>query len=264
MELGGGDIESDGDLGAGFVTSGLDRLHEQFECHAILGEIGGEASLITDVGRKTLCGEDLVEGVIGLHTRTKGITKCAESSRHEHELLHVDRVGGVGASVEDVQHRNWEGARRRTPEIAIQRHARSTSRGAGVCQGHRKDGVRSEAGLVRGAVEVAHGEIERGLVERVASQQHRRDGVVDVLDGPRHALPAEAGSAVSKLMSFERPQSMPPRELPHDRSDRQQASPRPQRSGSPRESRTSRARIELIVVTGPPARGKVLRGRVCT
>ena len=29
------------------------------------------------------------------------------------------------------------------------------------------------------------------------------------------------------------PPSMPPRELPHDQSDRQQASPRPQRSGSP-------------------------------
>ena len=44
--------------------------------------------------------------MIALDPSAQGFTKGIETVRDDHELLHIDIACGVGAAVENVQHRN--------------------------------------------------------------------------------------------------------------------------------------------------------------
>ena len=113
--------------------------------------------------------------------------------RHDHELLHVDAVVRVGASVDHVHQRHGKHHFARTAEIAIERQRRFLGRRLGDRGGNRKDGVCAQSRFVVGAVQLDHGPIDECLLGRVEPDDRFADLRVDVLDGFLHAFAVVTG-----------------------------------------------------------------------
>src|SRR5882762_9292016 len=101
---------------------------------------------------------------------------------HDHELLEVDVVVGMGSAVQDVHHRHGQCVGCSTTQIAVERQLECVC--AGASGGHRygQDRVRSKATFVGSTVEFDHLGVECALVGRVHPAQGFCDFAVDVLD----------------------------------------------------------------------------------
>ena len=108
--------------------------------------------------------------------------KLGAPQRHDHELLEVDRVVGVGAAVEDVHHRHGQHVRRVAAEVAPQRQPLLGRGGVRGRQRDAEDRVGAQPRLVGRAVEVDQRAIEALLVGRVAAGDRLGDLAVDVAD----------------------------------------------------------------------------------
>ncbi len=84
------------------------------------------------------------------HAQRLPIARGAD--RHDEEVLEVELPSRVQPAADDVDHRQRQ--QRLTPEVAPERYACERRLGAGAGQRDGKDRVRSEARLVRRAVEV--------------------------------------------------------------------------------------------------------------
>ncbi len=111
----------------------------------------------------------------------------------------------MGTTVEDVETRHRKGAGGRAAEVTEKGQTHSGR--CSTCRGerYREKRVRAEVLFVGGAVEIEHDLVDLFLASCVASAHGVGNGGVDVVDGPRNALPAEAVSAVPKLVGLERP-----------------------------------------------------------
>lgn len=111
------------------VTSLLDGLGKEVQGLLSTGDIGGETTLVTDVGgvNTVLLGDDLLQGVVGLRTHLHGLSEAGSTSGKEHELLEGKGITSVGATVDDVEGRNGEDVRLRDTgelgEVGIERDA---------------------------------------------------------------------------------------------------------------------------------------------
>ncbi len=111
----------------------------------------------------------------------------------------------MGATVEHVEARHRERARRGAPEVAKQRETDRRGGGAGDGERDAEDGVGAESFLVGGSVEIEHHLVDVLLLRGVEPDHLRCDRLVDIGDSPLHALSAVAVSAVPKLVGFECP-----------------------------------------------------------
>ena len=119
---------------------------------------------------------------------------------HEHELLEVEAVVGVRPAIEHVQERHREEPRADAAEVRVERQAHLVGGGAGHGQRDTEDRVGAERRLVRRAVEVDHGLVDRGLLGRLHPFELGPDRLLDVLERALHALAAEPlGLAVAEL-----------------------------------------------------------------
>ena len=94
----------------------------------------------------------------------------------DHELLDVDRIGGVGATVENVETWNRKQPGGGAAEIAIEGEAGGGGCRPSHCQGNRQHGVGSEPGLVGRGIEIEHHLIDRLLA--VASRPRTSGAIV--------------------------------------------------------------------------------------
>ena len=187
------------------VPGGLYRLAHHLESLPASGEIRGETALVTDVGGEALAGEDLRQRVVDLGPGTEGlaIRRCA--TRHHHELLDVDRVGGMRTAVDHVEAWDGEDTRRRPTEVPIQGKPDGGCGGPGHRQRDPQDGVGAECLLVRRPVEVEHSLVDILLAGGVHPEQRRGDRVADMTQRLLHALSAEPGLVVAQLDRFAGP-----------------------------------------------------------
>jgi len=110
----------------------------------------------------------------------------------DHELLHVNRVVGVRAAVDDVHHRHRQIAGEGAADVLVERQLGVRRRGLGHGQAHAQDRVGAEAALVGRAVEVDQGAVDVELVFRVHAGERVEDIAVDRLARLGHALAAVA------------------------------------------------------------------------
>ena len=148
--------------------------------------------------------QDLLEHVVGLGAPAQRLGERGGADRHDHELLHVDVVVGVLATVEHVHHRHGQHVGVDAADVAVERHGQLVGGGLGDGERHAEDGVGAEAALVVGAVELDEHAVDVALVEGVEAHEGVVDLVVDVGDGVEHALAAVAGLAVAQLDRLER------------------------------------------------------------
>ncbi len=90
----------------------------------------------------------------GAHLQS--LFKALSTYRHDHELLDANTVVGMLSAVDDVAHRDGQGAGVHAPKIAVEGEVKLDGAGAGGGHGNGEDGVRSQLGLVRRSVQIQH------------------------------------------------------------------------------------------------------------
>ena len=140
---------------------------------------------------------------LGAHAQR--LAEARRADRHDHELLEIDRVVGMGPAVDHVHHRHRQRARRHAADVPVQRHAELRRRGLRDREADAEDRVRAEPALVVGPVQLDHGLVEQRLLGGVAPEQrlaqltiHRPDGALDAL------AEIAGGVAVAQLDRFPR------------------------------------------------------------
>ena len=187
-ELAGGGVEGDEDLLAPGIAGLVHGLFDDLQCVLVVLEVWCEAALVADGGAHVSILEHTLECVVDLNASAKGLAEVVEPPGLDHELLEVHGVVGVLAAVEDVQHRHRERLGTRAAQVAIEREARGI--GGGLGGGHRdtKDRVCAELCLVRRAIELDQGLVDRLLLAGVHPLDRRGDAVVDICDRLKDAL----------------------------------------------------------------------------
>ena len=137
--------------------------------------------------------------MIGLGTPTQRLAEGGGADRHQHELLEVDGVLGVGAPVQHVQHRHRQRVRVGAAHGPVERDLQVVGHRLGAGQGDGQHRVGPEPSLVGRPVEVDEGEVDRPLVEGVQAAERPGDLAIDVGHGALHALAAEAAAPVAQL-----------------------------------------------------------------
>ena len=187
-EFGGSGIERQHHVVAGLEAGLFNGGHDEIERGAGAVQIGREAAFIAHRRVVALRLEFALQRVEDFGTPAHGFGNAAGTHRHHHEFLHVDRVIGMGAAVDDVHHRHRQQPRRNAANIAVQRQAARISGRLGNSQGNAQNGVGAEPAFVGGAVQFDHGRINRALFfgfhagQRVVNLAiHGRDGLEDAL-----------------------------------------------------------------------------------
>ena len=150
------DVHRDPDLLARLVAGLLDRFENQIDRGGVVRQIGREAAFVADGRVELLVVQHLLEVVEDLAAAAERVAEPLEAQRHDHELLHVDRVVGVLAAVDDVHHRRGQQPGVRAAEVAVERQPAVLGRRVGRGQRDAEDRVRAELLLVRRAVELDH------------------------------------------------------------------------------------------------------------
>ena len=115
---------------------------------ALLSRSGAKPSFVADGRLELLRLQHLLEVVEDLDAAAQGVAEGVEAQRHDHELLHVDRVVGVRAAVDDVHHRRRQQPGADAAQVAEQRQAAVVGRRVGDGQRHAENGVGAEVLLV--------------------------------------------------------------------------------------------------------------------
>ena len=89
-----------------------------------------------------------LEGMVDLGAPAQALGKARGAHRHNHELLEVDVVVGMHATVEDVHHGRGQQVSVDAAQVLVQRQARRLGCGAGNGQRHAQNGVGAELGFV--------------------------------------------------------------------------------------------------------------------
>jgi len=140
-----------------------------------------------------------------LGTAAQCFAEGLRADRHDHEFLDVQIVVGVRAAVDDIHHRHRHLHRAGTTEIAIQRQAGFFRRRLGHRHRNRQHGVRAEARLVLGIVEVDQRLVDEGLLFGVQPQDGFGNFGIDVFDRALDALAQiTPGVAIAQLDGFAR------------------------------------------------------------
>ena len=205
MELGRGDVEREGDVGAQGEPGAVDGHRDQVERLGGRGQVGGEPALVAQPGRQALLLQYALERVVGLGAPPQRLAEGLGADRRDHELLDVDAAVGVRAAVDDVHHRHRQDVGVRATDVAEQRQLRRLGRGAGDSQRDAEDRVGADLGLVVGAVQVDHRLVDQPLLGGVQPQQRR----AQVVEHREHSLldtlaAVAAGVAVATLGRLER------------------------------------------------------------
>src|SRR5581483_3372307 len=170
---------------------------------------GGEAALVAHGGGQAPVVQDLLEHVVDLGAPLEGFVEAGRAHGHDHELLEVDGVVGVGAPVDHVHHGHGQDVGVGPAHVAVDGQLQLVGRGLGHGQAGAEDGVGAQACLVRGAVQVDEGGVHAPLVQGLHALDGAGDLVVDVAHGGGHALAHPGRAAVPQLDRLELPGGRP-------------------------------------------------------
>ena len=135
--------------------------------------------------------------MVSLDAPLQGLGETAGAHRHHHELLEVNGVERVRATVDHVQHGHGQDVGIHSADVLRQLEVALCSRRLGNGERDGEQGVRAEAALVGGAVEIDHGLVHVALIGGFEALE----GVVqfrgDEFDGSTHALPVPRGATIT-------------------------------------------------------------------
>ena len=154
--------------------------HDQVQGGLMGGQIRGEAAFVAHARGQLPGGQDLFQGLEHLRRHPQGLLKGGAAHRHDHKLLNIQVVAGMGPAVDDVQHGHGERGGPGAPQITVQGQPGDRGPGPGHRHGDRQDGVGPQLALGGGAVQSAHGLIDQALLQGIDAFQGRLDDLLDV------------------------------------------------------------------------------------
>ena len=184
------------------VSGLLDRLDEDAHGVLVRSQVGCEATLVADCGGQSALVQQRLERVVGLGAPSQRFSVRRRADRHHHELLEVDAVVCMHATVDDVHHRDGQHVGVRATDVPVQRDLELGRRRLRDRERHPEERVGAQARLRVGRVEVDQRRVDTALVERVHVEEHVADLAVHVAHRRRHALAAEPGAPVAQLDRF--------------------------------------------------------------
>ena len=113
----------------------------------------------------------------------QGFGERAGSHRHDHELLEIHIVVGMGAAVEDVHHGRGQNVGTRAAKVTIERQLKGFGSGPGSRHGDGENSVRAQASLIVGTVQLDHLLVEGALVSGIKIRKCTTDFTIHVLNG---------------------------------------------------------------------------------
>ena len=195
-------IQSEDHVVAWPISGALDCAQYEFDGFDIMLEHRRESAFIPDSGRQSAVLQHFLQLVVDLRSPPQPLREIWRPNRRDHEFLKVRALPvRVGASVQDVEHRNRKsmGGRARYRNSGRPRDsaaARATAR-------LTKNGIGTESALVRSPICGAHGSIYVSLIEGVEIPDRFGNGADDVADGLPHALTRiSLQVAISELDGF--------------------------------------------------------------
>lgn len=201
--LAGGGVNGQREVFARLIARLFDGFHDVVEGFFRALEVRREAAFVADGGGELVLLEQRGQRMVDLGAPLEALREALCADRHDHEFLHVDVVGGMGAAVQDVHHRHGQDARLRAAEEAIEGLAFGDGGGFRGSEGDGEDRVRAEFFLAFGAVGLEHGVVDRVSVASGKTRDGFRDRRIYVFDGFQHAFAVIAFLvAVAKLQRF--------------------------------------------------------------
>jgi hypothetical protein len=159
-------------------------------------KIGRKTAFVANRSREALLVQQLLQRVKDLGAATQCFAERILTHRQDHELLEVEAVVGVFATVDDVHHRHRHLHRPGTTKIAVERQAGFLGRRLGHRHRNREHGVGTETRLVVGAVEMNQRLIDERLFLGIEANDRLGNLGVHILDGLQHPL-AEIASGIA-------------------------------------------------------------------
>ena len=104
-------------------------------------DIGGEATFVANSNAHTFVMDDFLQRMKHFSAIADGFSETGRADGDDHELLQVQVVVGMCATVDHVHHRHWQLCRMHTAKVAIQRQARFFGSRTGYSHGHCEYGV---------------------------------------------------------------------------------------------------------------------------
>ena len=124
----------------------------------------------------------LYTSVEDLGAAAQSLAEGGSGDRHDHKLLNLHVVGGVGAAVENVHHRHGQLLGVDTADIVVQAGPQALSGSLGTGQRGAEDGVGPQAALVGGAVQVNEHLVDGNLIQHIGTDQGLGDLSIYVLN----------------------------------------------------------------------------------
>ena len=169
------------------VAGALERLHEEIEGGAVAREVRREAALVAHARGEPFLLQQPLERVEDLGGHAESGREVLGARGDQHELLEVEAVVGVGAAVQDVDHRHRHEPAADAPEIGVEREPRVVRRRPRDGERDREDRVGTERRLVRRAVELEQRLVHGRLLGGLHPLDLGGDRLLDVPHGPVHA-----------------------------------------------------------------------------
>ena len=204
VELGGSGIHGKQDVLAGNVTCSLASLDDVVQGLLVGGEVGSEAALVADAAAQAGIVKDFLQGVVDLGAPAQCLGEGGSADGHDHELLEVNVVVGMGAAVQDIHHGGGQLVGVHATDVLVQGKLGGFRCSASGCQGGAQNGVGAELALVVGAVGLDHLVVDSALIVGLKANQHVGDFLVNVGNGLQRALAQiTLGIAIAKLDGLE-------------------------------------------------------------
>ena len=102
-------------------------------------------------------------------------------------------------AVDHVEHRNGQRMHVGPTDGAVEGYAELVGHRLGIGQRHRQHGVGTQPPLVRGPVQIDHGEIDTPLIQGILAPQGAGNLTVHIRHCLQHALAAEPFPPVAQL-----------------------------------------------------------------
>ena len=200
-EFGAGHIQCQGDMFAGLVARLADRLHQDFAGFHV-AQIRREAAFIAHGGAHAPVAEQFLQRVEHLGAHAQRLTEARSPVGDEHELLEIEAVSGMGATVDNVHQRHRQQVGHGPAEVAVKRNAQPVGGGAGGGHAHRQDRVGPQVGFVVAPIQLLHRGVHSPLIQGGKAAEGRCDPLFDVIHGLANALSHVSVAAITQFVGF--------------------------------------------------------------
>ncbi len=132
--------------------------------------------------------QDLLQALVDFGPHAQRFTKGWRADRQDHILLHVGRVIGVFASIEDIHHGHRQGASCNASQIAVEWLLFYLGSRFGNGERDAQDGIRAQFHLVRRPVKLDHYLVQHYLIDGIQPDDRLADGFIDIAHGGENPL----------------------------------------------------------------------------